>query len=252
MMPHFWIGFVIAALLFGRGVQVDIGKQSLERSREVIQETIEFMKPEEPVLKTTREAVGNTTDAIWKLHGENGTGTAFVIGKTAAGKTLLVTAAHCVSDVDGAYEHIRIKPVKVLGRDEQNDVALLEAPLVTPYRPITISQWRSGVEGEGVWMAGYGNGVWSEHSAVLKEMKRVPIRGFDRKGLLPETWITDEVAVPGHSGSPVVDLEERLVGVLTASGGGISVIVHTRYVRWLLESCRHDWIIDSRVITEFC
>jgi len=254
-MPHLIWGVIVAILLFGSDVKVGIEarKQRIERTFQDIQRAAP--KPVVPKLPATRQANNDATDSIWKLFGKNSTGTAFVIGRTTDGRILLVTAEHCVRDGNTGYvlgggkfgEHIKFENVSVLGRDAQNDVALLQAPSLTPYRPITVSQWRAGVEGDSVEMAGYGGGVWSHHHAVLKRTQRINPIGSGKTGLMPENWITDEIAVPGHSGAPVFDKEDRLVGVMSASGGGISAIVHARYVRWLLEEVGEETIIDRRV-----
>lgn len=205
--------------------------------------------------KRSREAKGDYTDAIWKVESSAGSGTAFVVGQTFQGNTLLVTAAHCVSDPQRRYKLTggmdgcisSYAPVKVVVLDVERDVALIEAPRVAPYRAIAINQWVNGKLGEEIRIAGYGGGRFSEHYATIVAGKRVPNETLGTKGLAPEAWSTGYVAIPGHSGSPAIDAEERLVGILCAGGGGSNLVVHVRYVRWLLRGTPYREIVDQRL-----
>ncbi len=216
-------------------------------------------KLEKPTPPPKRTARGNETDAIWKLYFEGGTGSAFVVGRSEDGRTVyLITSAHCVKDEKATYmlggghfgEDVRFHGVKVLVRDVKNDVALLEAPMLSPYHEIQVNQWSSGVEGLAVSMAGYGNGVWSEHETTLTEIKRLDEKVLGVEGSTPQIWSTADIAEPGHSGSPVWDQDGRLVGVLCAGNAATSEIIHCRYVRWLLESYGQEGLIDRRVPRE--
>lgn len=208
--------------------------------------------PEPP--KPARQPRGDYTDAIWKIVRPGASGTAFVLGKTDSGRTLLATSAHCVPDLIGEYslcggmdgEETCYPGVTVVEADYQNDVALVSAPPVTPYRALPISQWRSGEIGQEVLVSGYGGGRFSEHFTVLNEITRVSNATLNREGLMPGAWSADLVASPGHSGSPAIDGDGFVVGLLCAGNAEANQIVHPRYLRWLLERVGEDGLVDRR------
>ena len=207
-----------------------------------------------PPKKPARQAQHDWTDAIWRVENQSGYGTAFVIGRYGRDRTLLITAAHCVPDEKAKYQLVgglagqetRYSNVRVLRVHRAHDVALLEAPPVVPYRAIPISQWSNGYVGARVKLGGYGAGYYSEAFGKIVGSQRIPAELFGYDQQTAEAWIVGEVNFSGHSGSPAVNSDGQLVGVLSYGGGGENGIVKVRYVRWLLPAKFKSQIIDDR------
>lgn len=205
--------------------------------------------------KRARHPKGDYTDAIWKVTGPTGTGTAFVVGLSPVGFTLAVTSAHCVKDEMAQYklsggmngEHSEFDGFTVIATNVENDVALLQGPIVKPYRAIPINGWVHGDVGVEVRIAGYGGGRFSEHYAMITGTRRVSSEVLGTDGNEPEAWAVDKVAVHGHSGSPVINPNDHLVGVLATTSPTMNEIIHVRYIRWLLRDAGYSELIDRRL-----
>jgi S1-C subfamily serine protease len=133
---------------------------------------------------------------------------------------LILTANHIVTDADKitvylkdgtSYEGI------VKARDMDHDLAVIRIS-ATDLKFLTIGDL-SGVNiGEQVVVLGYslGNANLSITSGLVSTIQYDDGRNI--------TWVqTDSAINPGNSGGPILDLQGRVIGIVTAKAVGISV-----------------------------
>jgi hypothetical protein len=133
-----------------------------------------------------------------------------------SGKVYLLTAGHCsaledergyITAVtnDGAYVQTR-----AISLDPAADILLLEALPNLPSLPIA-EETHYG-EAMRIVGHGYGLGIWEVDGHIIGDINMLD-------------WIETAMsggAAPGHSGSPVLDPDGHVCGVLSVSNGVIS------------------------------
>jgi len=204
-------------------------------------------------------------------------GTGFAVGDG----TIIATAAHVLPDVlatdKGETMLILIRgpgkgepqprEAKAIAVDKEHDVALLKI-VGAPLSPVTLTSSSDGVrDGQGVGFTGFpfGNALGFypvTHRGIIASiapvsLPRASARELDAKAIQSlkadpiSLFQLDATAYPGHSGSPLFDLETgEILGVVNMGflkGGkdsaigqpsGISFAIPIRHLRALIESPR--------------
>jgi S1-C subfamily serine protease len=157
------------------------------------------------------------------------TGTGFFLGGQC-----WATAAHVVDDV-GAVRLVLHTGVtitaRVVGRDGLHDVAVLAATATVPTLALAPRRPKSG---DQVWAIGFP-GVSRDYG------RPVPMIGRIHPERAPRGMIfVSGMAFFGHSGSPVLDAAQRVVGVIVAvhrDDLDLSLAAPAAAVRALLRRC---------------
>jgi serine protease Do len=146
-------------------------------------------------------------------HGERptGEGSGFVVN---AGGTI-VTNAHVIEDSD----HIEVTfndgtklPAKVIGRDQETDIAVLKVTPKKPLKPVKFGD--SDHLRLGQWVIAVGNpfGIGLSASAGIVSGRNRNIRN----GPYDDFIQTDAAINKGNSGGPLFDLDGAVIGMDTA------------------------------------
>ena len=137
--------------------------------------------------------------------------------------------------------------VKVGARDPGNDLAVLTVESPTNYTGIETAPDGSAQLGEAVRVPGLTGGGAIRCALAGGTISAVEVELLDGRYVVPEENLIglDITGHPGNSGSPVVDANGQLVGVLTAGeikGGTELVSVYIPLVgRWDI------WVVSKRV-----
>ena len=145
-----------------------------------------------------------------KIKKTVGSGTGFVFSKSG----IVVTCNHVIERTDVVYfakfpssdEYI---PIKILLRDEEHDLALLEVKEKTPRTPL---EPFSGPirEGQEVMFSGYPLGLkeLTTHQGIISSISK------DATGIT--TYLIDGTVNPGNSGCPLISNDGKVIGVVNA------------------------------------
>ena len=150
-------------------------------------------------------------------------GSGFVIDP----KGLIVTNYHVIKDADEISvkfnDGTKLKVVKVLGRDQKSDLALLK---VEPEKPLTAVKFGDSVRMRiGDWVMAIGNpfGLGGTLTVGVISAKKRDINA----GLYDDFIQTDAAINRGNSGGPLFNLDGEVIGVNTAiispTGGSIGI-----------------------------
>ncbi len=150
-------------------------------------------------------------------------GSGFVIDP----KGLIVTNYHVIKDADEISvkfsDGTKLKVVKVLGRDQKSDLALLQ---VEPLEPLTAVKFGNSVKMRiGDWVMAIGNpfGLGGSLTVGVISAKKRDINA----GLYDNFIQTDAAINRGNSGGPLFNMDGEVIGVNTAiispNGGSIGI-----------------------------
>jgi serine protease Do len=174
-------------------------------------------------------------------------GSGFVVHKDG----IVVTSRHIVADalsilvrIPGEYE----RPAALVGEDPITDLAVLR--IDDPPRGLqALELGRSEAMRAGDWVVCVGNPFEFSQTVTVGVVSFVG-RHLDHYDLhVTNDFLQFSAPVnPGSSGSPVLDLEGRVVGVTTQaaeSAQNISFAIPSRTLKWVLEQLDHS--ADGRV-----
>ncbi len=150
-------------------------------------------------------------------------GSGFVIDP----KGLIVTNYHVIKDADEISvkfsDGSKLKVVKVLGRDQKSDLALLQ---VEPEKPLVAVKFGDSVKMRiGDWVMAIGNpfGLGGSLTVGVISAKKRDINA----GLYDNFIQTDAAINRGNSGGPLFNMDGEVIGVNTAiispTGGSIGI-----------------------------
>ncbi len=163
------------------------------------------------------------------------------------GRGLIVTNNHVISGgsnvavklVDG-----RELPARIIGRDEDLDIALLKVD-ASGLTPAKLGD--SDALEVGEWIVAIGNPFGLDHTVTAGIVSAVE-RTLDdaqtgRRAIRASFIQTDASINPGNSGGPLVDIAGHVVGVavaVDARGGGIGFAVPINVVKAVLPALERD------------
>ncbi len=195
---------------------------------------------------TSQHELAPGAGASWSRTGTVGTG--FLV--SADGD--IITAAHVVQTADAVAVQFatgEIVSARVVASDTAMDLALIRAdhvPRGTPVAPLGDSD---GVRvGDEIFVVGSPRGISQTLTAGHISGRRTTdtlLGGFDQRRL--ELFQTDAALNEGNSGSPVFDMDGRVIGVvsaiLTSSGGsqGLGFAVTSNLARSILLENPPPW-----------
>jgi S1-C subfamily serine protease len=154
--------------------------------------------------------------------GEAGQGSGFVYRATGSeGPALVVTNQHVVEDARDVTVQFRDgewREARVVGTDVYSDLAVLRVPSRPPYaRPLPLVESEPPIGTEVVALgAPFGLGDSASVGVVSGQNRSLPAANDFR---ISDAVQTDAAVNPGNSGGPLVTLDGRVVGVVTAGGG---------------------------------
>jgi putative serine protease PepD len=165
--------------------------------------------------------------SVFRIDVDEGSGTAFAIGKAPGGGTDLLTNYHVVEGMWGrgertaSVQHDNQRfPVKIVQVDQDNDLALLHADQKFP---ATVAAPATVAPGTPIVLIGAPLGLSQSVTTGVVSAIRDDIPGDAGK-----TFIQFDAAInPGNSGGPVVDAQKQVVGVarakVNAEGIGLAI-----------------------------
>lgn len=165
-------------------------------------------------------------------------GSGFVV-KSEAGKVWILTNEHVIAGADEIQvqftEANDEKPTqaKVLGRDPELDVALLEARTSRAIPAIPMGDSDDAVVGEYLMAVGnpFGQGHSVTHGILSQKNRVLPENSFTRY------LQTDAPINPGNSGGPLVNLRGEVIGInnaIDARAQGIGFAIPINAVKSIL------------------
>jgi hypothetical protein len=160
----------------------------------------------------------NVDKAIVKLTGTMGQCTGFEV-IAPSGKQYTLTASHCALLAD---EHKLVTAetedqgkqlIRVIEIDDKSDIMILEPVLGIPGLKVADEDYR----GEKVHLVGHGLGLplWEVDGRII---------GDEDTNGWNETFMSGG-AMPGHSGSPALDEDNHVIGIVSVSNYFISGLV---------------------------
>jgi len=145
----------------------------------------------------------------------------------------VITANHVVSDDLARDGEISVNPIaptgvsrytyvaQVIARDEENDLALLQILEELQVVPLYLREYRSEWPSPGAWAMAIGSPGDSDGSLLQGSAKEFRFLYADH-----DIWRSDRPFLPGFSGSPILDGDGQVVGIVTRGakyiGGGTS------------------------------
>jgi len=175
-------------------------------------------------------------------------GTGFLVSRDGR----IVTAAHVVTAADAVAVQFatgEIVSARVVASDPAMDLALIRADRVPSGTPVAVLGDSDGVRvGDEIFVVGSPRGISQTLTAGHVSGRRSTdtlLGGFDPRRL--ELFQTDAALNEGNSGSPVFDMEGRVVGVvsaiMTSSGGsqGLGFAVTSNLARAVLLENPPPW-----------
>ncbi|MCK5798946.1 MAG: trypsin-like peptidase domain-containing protein [Deltaproteobacteria bacterium] len=151
--------------------------------------------------------------AVVSIRTNSGSGTGFVIddiGTIATNRHVVKGATHAQIKLKSG---VWIRKVEMLEINKKTDLALLRITLPKKVRPVKLADIKTLKVGERVIVI--GNPLGLEHTLTdgLVSQRRI-LRG--------KRWIQMSAPIsPGNSGGPVFNLRGEVVGIATASIGGL-------------------------------
>lgn len=149
------------------------------------------------------------------------TGSGFVLDEEGR----VVTNAHVVSgvtDVQVTFADLRMVPARVLGKDEETDLAVLEVdPEGLDLQPLELGDSDAVRPGDPALAVGNPSGL--EPTAGTGRVSDAGQQlATDSGAVLEDVIRTDAVILPGTSGGPLLDAQGRVIGITSrvASGDG--------------------------------
>lgn len=125
-------------------------------------------------------------------------------------------------------EHNNVVNGVVVAFDEKSDLALITTNTQVAFLPLDV---REATMNEAIYTIGHGNFKFYDRvdgHTTYKYLLRA--EGQDVMYQMGELAIN-----PGHSGSPVFDMDREVIGVISRGGGGIALFVPIQYVVQLLK-----------------
>ncbi len=127
----------------------------------------------------------------------------------------LLTADHVIHQYKNRYIHVvygtgsqlRIAQARVVWRAPSSDLALLHAPIATPFFYHFSSPDRPIAEGTSIFHGGLSTGLSPLYGSLNDT---IPSQNFFSP---PQRFRMDIPLVPGDSGGPILDNNARLIGV---------------------------------------
>jgi len=141
-------------------------------------------------------------------------GTGFVISPDG----YIVTNNHVIEEVDSIEVHFldeTVRQAKIIGRDPQTDVALIQVDAKDlPHLPLGNSDRIR----PGDWVLAVGNPFGLEHTvtAGIVSAKHRVINATSEQRRFDDFIQTDAAINPGNSGGPLINLSGEVVGINTA------------------------------------
>ena len=160
----------------------------------------------------------NVNNSIVKIFSEQGSCTAFE-AKAPSGKQYTLTAAHCSiladenQNVEALLENNAVVSIRVIAISPTADMLVLEGIPSLPALEIGEHTF----PGEHIHVIGHGYGLplWEVDGNII---------GYAQVFNFIETFASAPVA-PGHSGSPALDPENHVIGIVSVGNGQISGLV---------------------------
>lgn len=163
---------------------------------------------------------------------EGGSGTGIIIsedGQILTNNHVVDTAAKNDGSLVAVFSDGTHAEAKVLGRDPETDLAVIKAKGKSGLTPAVLGSSRNLRVGQGVVVVGSPFGLESTvTSGIVSALNRPVATSLGGKDLIIPSFQSDAAINMGNSGGPVVDLEGRVVGVVTAirsdqDGGSIGL-----------------------------
>ena len=226
--PASWSAAVRSSAVFGNGHPVPVAGHALSGIADALRAAapadVAALVPSIAGVQPSQRTVQSVSNAV--------DGREFVIGATGcrgsvvgtgfvAARGLVVTNAHVVRAADQIVVRtgtgsLPASPVVV---DRRADLAVLRVPGldVTPLRIAA----RDAANGAQAVVVGYpGGGPRTAVGAVIRQRIPVPDPGLADGLALHQAYRIDSTIRRGDSGSPLLDLQARVVGVVNATSGG--------------------------------
>jgi S1-C subfamily serine protease len=172
------------------------------------------------VAELTREVAPSTLRVLARAQGQEGSGTGWVFD---AEEGLVVTNFHVVNGARGltvAVDGLE-RDATLVGAAPCDDLAVLRVKDKKGLRTLPLADPASVDQGEGVVAVGYAAGAGeADRLTTTTGVVSVPSQPLLAPGPdtpdFPDMIQTDAAINPGNSGGPLVDEQNRLVGVNTA------------------------------------
>jgi S1-C subfamily serine protease len=155
--------------------------------------------------------------------GNEGSCTGFVIDQA---KHYVMTAQHCQPSESGVIWADRV-PARVVSRDVQKDLLVIEAKDLDPARPALVLAPSNPAIGSEVMSAGFGMGLERpiyRQAHVSDDNTMIPEIGGPFISL-------DSAFVGGQSGGPVVNLSGEVVMIVQRASGTVGIGVGADIIR---------------------
>jgi S1-C subfamily serine protease len=156
------------------------------------------------------------------LQGNGMLCTAFEVA-APSGRNYLLTAGHCAAlsqplgDIEVDLDNGTKLQRRIIALDKDHDIMLLED--VPHLNPLSLAT--SDHKGEELRIYGHGNGfpTWEVDCRIMGDMKL-----GDPDQAWNQTWCSSQAA-PGHSGSPALDKDGQVCGIVSRAGMGMTGLV---------------------------
>jgi S1-C subfamily serine protease len=155
----------------------------------------------------------------------------------------ILTSAHVISGVTAVQvtfaDQQRSLPAHVLGKDEENDIAVLQVdPTGLDLRPLELGDSNQVRPGDPVMAVGNPTGVRATAGtgriAAAGQSVEAP-GGY----LIDDVFATDAVIEPASSGGPLLTGDGRVVGITSRVAGSTGFAVPSNTVRDVLTQIEH-------------
>jgi S1-C subfamily serine protease len=167
------------------------------------------------------------------------TGSGFVLDEEGR----VVTNAHVVSgvaDVQVTFPDLRTVPARVLGKDEETDLAVLEVdPEGVDLEPLELGDSDAVRPGDPALALGNPSGEPVAGTGRVSDARQQV--ATDSGAVVEDVIRTDAVILPGTSGGPLLDADGRVIGVtsrVAAGGGTVGLAVPVNTAKEVLAALR--------------